>query len=66
MKIFQDSQSIIKIWTTQAFDHVNPKILKQIFELLSVSDFEFDPKNGFRVVKLARGDFYTNQSTLKN
>lgn len=31
-----------------------------------MSNFEFDPKNGFKVVKLTRGDFYADWSTLKN
>ena len=55
MKGFQEFENIRKMQTTQAFERVGvPRCENAFVEHLGVSDVDFDPKNGSRMVQLAR------------
>ena len=57
MKGFQESENIRKMWTAQAFEHVGLQDFENAFlEHLGVSDVDFDPENGFRTGKVAKGE----------
>ena len=65
MKGFLESENIRKMRTAQAFERVGvPRCENAFLEHLGVSDVDFDPENGSRMVQLARGVIYALIQTL--